>query len=226
MKAYLWEPLDENKVKCNLCNHRCLIKEGRRGICAVRENRGGILETLVYGTLVARHIDPIEKKPLFHFLPDPLSYSIEVSGENNNYKWYKDGALLPDQTSNTLYIESASYDDQGAYVLKVNNSSVPLLELESYEMVMSIITGLDDIASEDYVLYPNPVTDDNLYIKTSYPLSANDVRIMSVTGDQLLREILESKINHIDVSRLGKGIYFARITNKDGSQTISKFIIK
>ena len=82
MKAYLWEPLEDKKVKCNLCSHRCVIKDGRRGICAVRENRGGTLETLVFGNLVARHIDPIEKKPLFHFLPDTLSYSIATVGCN------------------------------------------------------------------------------------------------------------------------------------------------
>ncbi len=82
MKAYLWEALEDNKVKCNLCSHRCVIKDGRRGICGVRENGGGILETLVYGNLVARHIDPIEKKPLFHFLPGSQSYSIATVGCN------------------------------------------------------------------------------------------------------------------------------------------------
>ncbi|MDX2498476.1 MAG: radical SAM protein, partial [Desulfobacterales bacterium] len=64
MEAYLYEPLEENKVKCNLCNHRCVIKDGLRGICGVRENSGGTLETRVYGRVIARHIDPIEKKPL------------------------------------------------------------------------------------------------------------------------------------------------------------------
>jgi len=82
MEAYLYESLKDNEVKCNLCNHRCEIKDGRRGICGVRENRGGILETLVYGKVVARHIDPIEKKPLFHFLPGSLSYSIATVGCN------------------------------------------------------------------------------------------------------------------------------------------------
>ncbi|MGA7143764.1 MAG: radical SAM protein, partial [Desulfobacterales bacterium] len=62
MKAYLWESLKDREVKCNLCNHRCNIEDGRCGICGVRENRGGVLETLVYGKVIARHIDPIEKK--------------------------------------------------------------------------------------------------------------------------------------------------------------------
>lgn len=82
MEAYLYEPLEDKKVKCNLCSHRCVIKEGRRGKCSVRENQDGILHTLVYGKVIARHVDPIEKKPLFHFLPGTLSYSIATVGCN------------------------------------------------------------------------------------------------------------------------------------------------
>ncbi len=82
MKAYLWDPFEDNKVRCNLCCHRCVIKDGRRGKCNVRENRSGVLETLVYGKVIARHIDPIEKKPLFHFMPGSLSYSIATVGCN------------------------------------------------------------------------------------------------------------------------------------------------
>ncbi len=83
MEAYLYESLNnEKKIKCNLCNHRCVIKNGRRGICGVRENKEGILKTLVYGKLIARNIDPIEKKPLFHVLPGSLSYSVATVGCN------------------------------------------------------------------------------------------------------------------------------------------------
>ncbi len=82
MEAYLYEPLKDKQVKCHLCSHRCIIKEGRRGICGVRENRGGILETLVYGRIIASHVDPIEKKPLYHFWPESLSYSIATVGCN------------------------------------------------------------------------------------------------------------------------------------------------
>ena len=81
-EAYLYEKKDESKVRCNLCNHRCLIKDGSRGICNVRENQGGTLVSLVYGKVIARHVDPIEKKPLFHFLPGSRSYSIATVGCN------------------------------------------------------------------------------------------------------------------------------------------------
>ncbi len=82
MEALLYEHLKDNKVRCNLCKHNCIIEDGKRGICGVRENREGVLNTLVYGKLIAGHIDPIEKKPLFHFLPGSLSYSIATAGCN------------------------------------------------------------------------------------------------------------------------------------------------
>ncbi len=82
MEAFLYTPLSDNRVQCNLCNHQCIINDGKRGICNVRENLAGILETLVYDRLIARHIDPIEKKPLFHFFPGSLSYSVATVGCN------------------------------------------------------------------------------------------------------------------------------------------------
>lgn len=78
----LYEKLTDGKVKCRLCNHYCTISPERRGICGVRENKDGTLYTLVYGKIIARHIDPIEKKPLFHFYPGSRSYSIATVGCN------------------------------------------------------------------------------------------------------------------------------------------------
>ncbi len=69
-------------VRCTLCRFNCLISDGGRGICAVRENRGGTLYTLVYGKVIAENIDPIEKKPLFHVKPGSSSYSIASMGCN------------------------------------------------------------------------------------------------------------------------------------------------
>ncbi len=81
-EAYLYEKLDDMAVRCNLCSHRCKIKKGGRGICQVRENQNGTLKSLVYGKLVSQNVDPIEKKPLFHFLPGSRSYSISTVGCN------------------------------------------------------------------------------------------------------------------------------------------------
>ncbi len=81
-EAYLYEKEDDKKVRCNLCSHRCKIGPGKRGICQVRENQDGLLNSLVYGKLVSQNVDPIEKKPLFHFLPGSRSYSISTVGCN------------------------------------------------------------------------------------------------------------------------------------------------
>ncbi|MBK5100731.1 MAG: AmmeMemoRadiSam system radical SAM enzyme [Desulfobacteraceae bacterium] len=81
-EAYLYERLENERVRCFLCNHRCLIKSGDKGVCGVRENRSGTLVSLVYEKVIASHCDPIEKKPLFHFLPGTSSYSIATVGCN------------------------------------------------------------------------------------------------------------------------------------------------
>ena len=78
----LYKKGDDNLCECFLCSHRCRIKPGKRGICRVRENRDGTLVSLVYGKLIAVHIDPIEKKPLYHFMPGTESMSIATMGCN------------------------------------------------------------------------------------------------------------------------------------------------
>ncbi|MGD9158259.1 MAG: AmmeMemoRadiSam system radical SAM enzyme [Desulfobacteraceae bacterium] len=81
-EALLYEKLSDNKVRCFLCNHKCTISDTSTGICGVRKNNNGTLITLVYDKIIARHTDPIEKKPLFHFLPGSRSYSIATAGCN------------------------------------------------------------------------------------------------------------------------------------------------
>ncbi len=81
-EAMLYTKRDEGKTACTLCSHRCVIAVGKRGSCHVRVNRGGTLYTLAYGKVIARHVDPIEKKPLFHFLPGTFAYSIATMGCN------------------------------------------------------------------------------------------------------------------------------------------------
>ncbi|MEA3346897.1 MAG: AmmeMemoRadiSam system radical SAM enzyme [Candidatus Auribacterota bacterium] len=81
-EALFYQKLEGSKIKCNLCSHRCVISPGKRGICGVKENREGTLYSLVYGKVVANNIDPIEKKPLFHFYPGSKSYSIATVGCN------------------------------------------------------------------------------------------------------------------------------------------------
>jgi pyruvate formate lyase activating enzyme len=81
-ESLFYEKLKDNSVRCYLCNHECTIQNGGFGICHVRQNKEGVLYTHVYDRIVAEHVDPIEKKPLFHFLPGSKSYSVATVGCN------------------------------------------------------------------------------------------------------------------------------------------------
>lgn len=82
MKEALFYKKENESIKCYLCPHHCTIKNGKRGVCGVRENINGQLISLSYGKVIAAHVDPIEKKPLFHFLPGTKSFSIATPGCN------------------------------------------------------------------------------------------------------------------------------------------------
>jgi pyruvate formate lyase activating enzyme len=81
-EAVLWEKAADNKTQCFLCSHRCLIADGKVGFCAVRKNIGGKLYSLNYYKVCSANIDPIEKKPLYHFQPGSKSFSIAAEGCN------------------------------------------------------------------------------------------------------------------------------------------------
>ena len=86
-EALFWEKSRGKTVQCHLCPRHCVISPGERGNCRVRENRNGKLYSLVYGEACAAAIDPIEKKPLFHFLPGSRAYSIGTAGCNLHCKF-------------------------------------------------------------------------------------------------------------------------------------------
>ncbi|MEM3430121.1 MAG: hypothetical protein QXN20_04390, partial [Candidatus Bathyarchaeia archaeon] len=81
-EAMFYTPIDESKVRCELCNHYCTILDGKTGICGVRINDGGRLYSMIYGKAAATGIDPVEKKPLYHFHPGSSTYSISTVGCN------------------------------------------------------------------------------------------------------------------------------------------------
>jgi pyruvate formate lyase activating enzyme len=82
MKQAMYYKADGDAVRCFLCPHNCLIKPGRTGLCRVRRNEGGVLYSMNYGRVTAFHIDPIEKKPLYHFYPGSRILSVGSFGCN------------------------------------------------------------------------------------------------------------------------------------------------
>lgn len=91
--ARFWSPRDDRRVTCGLCPRACVIPDGARGWCGVRANDGGTLFSEVYGRPAAVHVDPIEKKPLNHFLPGSRTFSIGTVGCNLDCAWCQNCSL-------------------------------------------------------------------------------------------------------------------------------------
>lgn len=86
-EAYLYKKLGNNLVQCETCNHRCKIVPEKQGICGIRENKNGKLYLLTYGLACAENIDPVEKKPLYHFMPSTQTLTIATVGCNFRCLW-------------------------------------------------------------------------------------------------------------------------------------------
>ncbi len=98
-----YTPLEGKGIRCELCPKECVVSDGERGYCEVRENRNGRYYSLVYGNPVTWHIDPIEKKPFFHVLPASDSFSIATAGCNFDCKFcqnYEISQARPEETAN------------------------------------------------------------------------------------------------------------------------------
>jgi pyruvate formate lyase activating enzyme len=87
VEAKFYQKLQDKKIKCKLCPRECAVGDHERGYCGVRENRGGTYYSLVHSRVCAAHIDPIEKKPLFHYLPGTVAFSLATAGCNVNCKF-------------------------------------------------------------------------------------------------------------------------------------------
>jgi pyruvate formate lyase activating enzyme len=104
IEARFYEKLPNKKTKCKLCPRECVIDDHERGYCGVRENRGGTYYSLVHSRVCATHVDPIEKKPFFHFAPGTMAFSIATAGCNVNCKMCQNWEISqsrPEQVENT-----------------------------------------------------------------------------------------------------------------------------
>jgi pyruvate formate lyase activating enzyme len=104
VEARFYEKQPHKKIKCKLCPRECVIDDRERGYCGARENRGGTYYSLVWARVCAAHVDPIEKKPLFHFLPGSTAFSVATAGCNVNCKFCQNwdiSQVRPEQVSGT-----------------------------------------------------------------------------------------------------------------------------
>jgi len=103
-EAMFWEKQENKRVKCLLCPRECQVADVERGYCGVRENQGGEYQTLVYGPLCSANVDPIEKKPLFHYRPGTTAFSVATAGCNVECKFCQNWQISqfrPEQVEST-----------------------------------------------------------------------------------------------------------------------------
>lgn len=101
-EALMWRPLDGGKVECRLCAHRCKIDDGASGICTVRKNEGGKLLATSYGMVSSMGPDPIEKKPLYHFMPGTRAFSLGGIGCNFRCDYCQNWSISQDYSTRGL----------------------------------------------------------------------------------------------------------------------------
>ena len=125
IEARLWKPLKDGVVQCRLCNHYCAIKPGQRGTCGVRENRDGTLYSLNYGKVAAANLDPVEKKPLYHFQPGTRTFSFATMGCNLSCTFCQNWSLSqPPREDGRIRGETATPEELVAQAVRLQAASI------------------------------------------------------------------------------------------------------
>ena len=109
-EAKYYKKLENKIVECQLCPRKCQVSDLERGYCGVRENIGGTYYTLVYGKVCTANIDPIEKKPFFHYLPGSTAFSIATAGCNMNCKFCQNWNISQFRPEDVNYVELTPSD--------------------------------------------------------------------------------------------------------------------
>jgi len=176
VEARFYEKLPDREIKCNLCPRFCHLGDKERGYCGVRENDGGIYYSLVYGKVCALNVDPIEKKPFFHFLPGTQALSLATAGCNVNCKFCQNwqiSQVRPEQ------VEAVDLSPQ-AVALAAENNSCP---------------------SVAYT-YTEPVIFFEYMVDTSIAARKKGIRNVVVTGGHINPEPLEALIKVVDAIKV------------------------
>ncbi len=141
IEAMLYKKLLNDSILCNVCNLHCIINENKRGVCGVRENIKGTLYALNYGKTIAAAIDPIEKKPLYHFLSGTKIYSFAAVGCNMICSWCQNWGISqspkPDKPIEGIEISPEEH------VARAINHSCPSIAYTYSEPTIFIEYALD-----------------------------------------------------------------------------------
>lgn len=182
-EALFYKKLSKNRVQCQACSHYCQIAPGNRGICGVRENQDGKLYSLVYGKIVVKNVDPIEKKPLFHFLPGTKSLSIATVGCNFRcpYCQNADIAQMPK--------ENVSFKESG----------IPGINLTPKDIVSeALLIGVPSIA----YTYSEPTIFIEFALETMKLARQKNLKNIWVTNGYASKEVLKEVIPYLDAANI------------------------
>jgi pyruvate formate lyase activating enzyme len=139
-EAYFYRKLGNNVVQCTICPRKCVIKPGGRGFCNTRENRDGKLYSLIYGRVSAMAVDPIEKKPLFHFWPGSPTFSISSVGCSFKCPWCQNWHLSQPENINDVYTEYVSPED---VVMHAKSRGCPSISITYNEPIIWLEYDVD-----------------------------------------------------------------------------------
>jgi pyruvate formate lyase activating enzyme len=182
-EALFYKKLAEKRVQCQACNHYCQIAPGNRGICGVRENQDGKLYSLVYGKIVAKNIDPIEKKPLFHFLPGTKSLSIATVGCNFR----------------CLYCQNADIAQMPKESVLFREGNVPGVDLNPEDIVNeALLVGTPSIA----YTYTEPTIFIEFALETMKLARKKNLKNIWVTNGYTSKEVLKEVFPYLDAANV------------------------
>ena len=133
-ECYFYEKLKNDAVQCFLCPHNCKLRNGQFGICRVRKNDDGVLNYVMYGRVSSASIDPVEKKPLFHFMPHSDVYSFAIAGCNLSCRFCQN-----------YHISTIDLNDIGRYAQIRNISPHDFISIVEVNALVMGISNLDTL---------------------------------------------------------------------------------
>ncbi len=173
-EALFYDKLESGKVKCTLCPKGCVIDDSKTGSCDVRQNINGKLYSLVYEKPVAIHLDPIEKKPLYHFYPGSTILSIGTYGCNLDCKFCQNYDLSQEfETSHFQFIDNVAPEEIIKTCLEKNYKFVAFT-------------------------YNEPTIFYEYMLDVAKLCKANGIKTVSVSNGQINEKPLRQLINYID----------------------------
>ena len=200
-ESYLYKKLENSNIQCNTCSHKCFISPEKYGICGVRKNIDGKLFALNYGKAISNSIDPIEKKPLFHFLPGTHSLSIATVGCNlccKNCQNWQISQLVKDDKSQLEINQDLLPNEIIKFALKNKCPSISYTYTEPtifLEYALDIMRLAKENGIKNIWITNGFMSEETLELISPY-LDAANVDIKSF-DDEFYKDICEAKVGPI-----------------------------